>query len=156
MTKLMIGRARWLLVRILVGVSLAYGVTFFVLWTQLEKRFVFFPSTELLYTPSDVGLQYEDVRIQTSDGLSLHAWFIPGDPEIAPKATWVWFHGNGGNNGYRVDELALAHHRTGANLFIFDYRGYGESEGSPTEKGTYLDSQAVRDYLESRPDVDED
>ena len=152
----MIGCARWLLVRVLVGVSLAYGVTFFVFWSQLEKRFVFFPSSELLYTPGDVGLVYEDVRIQTSDGLSIHGWFIPGDPAITLNATWVWFHGNGGNNGYRIDELSLAHHRTGANLFIFDYRGYGESEGTASEKGTYLDSRAVMDYLESRSDVDED
>ena len=62
----MIGRARWLLVRILVGVSIAYGAAFIVLWFQLEKRFVFFPSTELLYTPNDAGLQYEDVRFQAA------------------------------------------------------------------------------------------
>ena len=157
LTKLMIGRARWLLVRVLVGISLAYGVTLFVFWSQLEKRFVFFPSTELLYTPSNAGLEYEDVRIQTSDGLTLHGWFIAGDPNIVPdkasNTTWLWFHGNGGNNGYRIDELALAHHRTGANLFIFDYRGYGESEGSPSEQGTYLDSRAVIEYLSARDDV---
>lgn len=156
LTKLMTWRARWLLVRLLVGVSLAYGVTFFVLWSQLEKRFVFFPSTELLYTPNNAGLEYEDVRIQTSDGLTLHGWFIPGDPEVVPNTTWLWFHGNGGNNGYRVDELASAHHLTGANLFIFDYRGYGESEGRPSEQGTYLDSRAVITYLSGRDDVAQD
>ena len=155
-TKLMIGRDCWLLVRVLVGVSLAYGVSFFVLWSQLEKRFVFFPSTELLYTPNNAGLEYEDVRIQTSDGLTLHGWFIPGDPEMVPNNTWLWFHGNGGNNGYRIGELALAHHLTGANLFIFDYRGYGESEGSPPEQGTYLDSRAVIEYLPGRDDVAQD
>ena len=152
----MIGRVWWLVVGMLVGVSLAYGVTFIVLWSQLEKRFVFFPASELLFTPSNVGLYYEDVRLRTSDGFTLHAWFIPGDLTMAPKATWVWFHGNGGNNGYRIDELALAHHRTNANLFIFDYRGYGESDGSPSEKGTYLDSRAAMDYLLSRSDVDQD
>lgn len=154
-TNLMNGRVRWLLVRILVGVSIAYGVAFIVLWTQLEKRFVFFPSSEVLYTPSNAGLQYEDVRIQTSDGLSLQGWFIPGDPAIFNNNTWVWFHGNGGNIGHRIDELALAHHRIGANLLIFDYRGYGESEGTASEQGTYLDSRAVIEYLVSRFDVDE-
>ena len=159
-TKLMIGRVRWLLVRILIGVSAAYGVAFIVLWSQLEKRFVFFHSVEMLYTPTNAGLQYDDVRIQTADGLSLQGWFIPGDPSISNSTnstneTWVWFHGNGGNIGYRVDELALAHHRTAANLFIFDYRGYGDSEGTPTEEGTYLDSRAVIEYLVARSDVDE-
>jgi fermentation-respiration switch protein FrsA (DUF1100 family) len=135
-------------------------VIFIVLWTQLEKRFVFFPVAELLYTPNDVNLQYEDVRIQTSDSLELQGWFVPGEPEAASgpdsNVTWLWFHGNGGNIGHRIGELALAHHRTGANIFIFDYRGYGESEGTASEQGTYLDSSAVIEYLASRPDVDSD
>ena len=54
----MIGRVWWLVVGMLVGVSLAYGVTFILLWSQLEKRFVFFPASELLFTPSNVGLYY--------------------------------------------------------------------------------------------------
>ena len=150
----MMGRVRWILGRLAVGVSLAYGVTSIVLWTQLEKRFVFFPVAELLYTPNDVNLEYEDVRIQTSDGLVLQGWFISGKVETGSNVTWLWFHGNGGNIGHRIGELALAHHRTEANIFIFDYRGYGESEGAPSEKGTYLDSRAVMEYLSSRPDVD--
>ncbi|PKB71431.1 MAG: hypothetical protein BZY87_06000 [SAR202 cluster bacterium Io17-Chloro-G6] len=133
---------------------MAYGVTFLVLWSQLEKRFVFFPVAELLYTPSDAGLEYEDVRFHTSDGMTLQGWFIPGDPERGSDLTWLWFHGNGGNLGHRVDELAQAHHRTGDNIFIFDYRGYGRSEGKPSEKGTYLDSRAAVEYLLSRPDAD--
>ena len=150
----MMGCVRWILGRLAVGASLAYGATFIVLWTQLEKRFVFFPVAELLYTPNDVNLEYEDVRVQTSDGLALQSWFIPGKSETASNVTWLWFHGNGGNIGHRIGELALAHHRTGANIFVFDYRGYGESEGAPSEKGTYLDSRAVMEYLSSRSDVD--
>ncbi|HIN34147.1 MAG TPA: alpha/beta hydrolase [Dehalococcoidia bacterium] len=150
----MMGRVRWILGRLAVGASLAYGVISIVLWTQLEKRFVFFPVAELLYTPNDVNLEYEDVRIQTSDGLALQGWFISGKAETGPNVTWLWFHGNGGNIGHRIGELALAHHRTEANIFIFDYRGYGESEGAPSEKGTYLDSRAVMEYLSSRSDVD--
>jgi len=150
----MMGRVRWILGRLAVGASLAHGVISIVLWTQLEKRFVFFPVAELLYTPNDVNLEYEDVRIQTSDGLALQGWFISGKAETGPNVTWLWFHGNGGNIGHRIGELALAHHRTEANIFIFDYRGYGESEGAPSEKGTYLDSRAVMEYLSSRSDVD--
>ena len=156
MAKLMIRRVRPVLIRVFIGASLAYGVTFIVLWSQLEKRFVFFPTAELLYTPNDVGLEYEDILIQTADGLSLQGWFVPGKPDSPSNVTWLLFHGNGGNIGHRIGELALAHHRTGANIFIFDYRGYGESEGSPSEKGTYLDSRAVIEYLASRPDVDRD
>ena len=149
-----IGRARRVLIAVAVGAALAYGVTFVVLWSQLEKRFVFFPVAEVLYTPADAGLNYEDIRFQTSDGLDLQGWFIPGDPGSGSNLTWVWFHGNGGNIGHRIDELALAHQRTGADIFIFDYRGYGQSEGEPSEKGTYLDSRAAVEYLLVRPDVD--
>jgi hypothetical protein len=92
--------------------------------------------------------------------LELQGWFVPGEPETASgpdsNVTWLWFHGNGGNIGHRIGELALAHHRTGANIFIFDYRGYGESGGTASEQGTYLDSRAVIEYLASRPDVDPD
>ncbi|MDA1129566.1 MAG: alpha/beta hydrolase [Chloroflexi bacterium] len=152
MAQVLFRRARVVLIGTVIGASLAYGVTFLVFWSQLEKRFVFFPVAELLYTPSDVGLEYEDVRFQTADGLTLQGWFIPGEPES--ELTWLLFHGNGGNLGHRVDELSQAHHRTGDNIFIFDYRGYGESEGKPSEQGTYLDSRAAVQYLSSRPDVD--
>ena len=153
----MISRVRTVLISLVIGASLAYRVTFLVLWSQLEKRFVFFPMAELLYTPSDASLEYEEVRFLTSDGLALQGWFIPGDPaagspEDRPGLTWLWFHGNGGNIGHRVDEMAQAHRRTGDNIFIFDYRGYGESEGKPSEKGTYLDSRPPWNLL-SRPDV---
>ena len=144
------------MVSVVLGVALAYGVTFLVLWSQLEKRFVFFPVAEMLYTPNDAGLEYEDVRFQTSDGLTLQGWFIPARANAGSSVTWLWFHGNGGNIGHRIDELALAHRRTGANIFIFDYRGYGQSEGSPSERGVYLDSRAALGYLAARPDVDRD
>lgn len=154
MTRPSAKRIRNILISILAGVSLAYGVTLLVLWTQLEKRFVFFPEPEVLYTPGDVGLEYEDVRFPASVGLTLNGWFIPGNSGTPAGVTWLWFHGNGGNIGHRVGEILLTHHRTGANIFIFDYRGYGNSEGKPSEKGTYLDSRAAVAYLKSRPDVD--
>ncbi len=133
MAQVTIRRIRAVLIGVVIGASLAYGVTFLVLWSQLEKRFVFFPVAELLYTPNDASLEYQDVSFQTSDGLALQGWFIPGDPAGGSGLTWLWFHGNGGNIGHRIDELALAHQRTGDNIFIFDYRGYGESEGKPSE-----------------------
>ena len=149
-------RIRKILISLALGAALAYGVTFLVLWAQLEKRFVFFPRSEIEFTPAETGLEYEDVFFATQDGLTLHGWFVPGagDQETAPGQTWVWFHGNGGNIGHRVEELALLSERLQVNLFIFDYRGYGRSQGSPSEKGTYLDARAALQYLVERPDVD--
>ena len=118
------------------------------LWSQLERIFVFFPTAEVRYTPGDAGLAYEEVFFPTSDGHSLHGWYIPGESDT----TLLWFHGNGGNIGHRVDELALVHARLGANVFIFDYRGYGNSEGSPSEQGIYRDARAALAYLKTRPE----
>ena len=120
------------------------------LWSQLERFFVFFPTAEVRYTPEDVGLDYEDVFFATSDGVRLHGWYVPG----GSGTTLLWFHGNGGNIGHRVDELALVQARLGANVFIFDYRGYGNSEGSPSERGIYRDARAALAYLQTRPELD--
>ena len=118
------------------------------LWSQLERFFVFFPTAEVRYTPEDVGLAYEEVFFPTPDGHRLHGWYIPGDSDT----TLLWFHGNGGNIGHRVEELALVHARLGTNVFIFDYRGYGNSEGSPSERRIYRDAQAALEYLQTRPE----
>ena len=118
------------------------------LWTQLERFFVFFPTAEVRYTPDDVGLAYEEAYFPTSDGHRLHGWYVPGESDT----TLLWFHGNGGNIGHRVEELALIHARLGTNVFIFDYRGYGNSEGSPSERGIYRDARAALAYLQTRPE----
>ena len=134
------------------GFILGLGVLFVVLWAQLEKRYIFFPTSEIENTPDQAGLVYEDVYFATEDGLELNGWFIPGDEDV----TWLWLHGNGGNIGHRVEELAMINRRLKVNQLIFDYRGYGKSTGKPTEQGTYLDSRAALAYLGSRSDVEPD
>ena len=118
----------------------------------LDRYFVYFPEREIFLTPGSVGLVYEDVFISASDGVKLHGWFIPGKSDF----TLLWFHGNAGNISNRVDNIALLHERLGVNIFIIDYRGYGRSEGSPSEQGIYLDAEAAIEYLRSRDDVKDD
>lgn len=120
-----------------------------MLWAQVEKRFVFFPTSQIVETPGQMGLAYEEVSFITEDRRRLQGWFVPG----TNQTTWLWFHGNGGNISHRVEELALMHHRLGVNLLIFDYRGYGNSEGRPTERGTYRDARAALGFLQGRSDV---
>ena len=119
------------------------------MWNRFEKRFIFFPSSQIVETPGQADLAYEEVSFITEDSFRLHGWFVPG----TTRATWLWFHGNGGNISHHVEELALVHHRLGVNLFILDYRGYGNSEGTPTERGIYRDARAALGYLQGRPDV---
>ena len=135
------------------GLALGLVLTVAFLWSQLERRYIFFPTTEVQSTPADAGLADEDVYFDTAQGLKLHGWYIAGPAEVE-NSTWIWFHGNGGNIGHRVDELAMLRHRLGVNLFIFDYQGYGKSQGEPTEQGTYRDARAALEYVVNRPGID--
>ena len=118
----------------------------------IDRYFIFRPDEDLSADPGAMGLEFEDVRFTAADGVTLHGWFVPG----GNGATLVLLHGNAGNISGRLSRLAELHRRLGMNVLIFDYRGYGLSEGRPFEKGTYLDAEAALDYLGSRSDVDPD
>jgi len=117
----------------------------------MENRFIFFPSPTIEQTPARYRLQFEDVFFRTVDEVRLHGWFIP---HREARATLVWFHGNAGNVGHRVENIKLLHDRVRVNIFIFDYRGYGRSEGRASEQGTYRDGVAALEYVRRRPGVD--
>lgn len=93
--------------------------------------------------PSDVGLEFEEAFLDAEDGVRLHGWFVPAE---AARGVLLFFHGNAGNITHRLDSIALFH-RLGLSVFIVDYRGYGKSEGRPTEQGTYRDARAAWRYL---------
>jgi len=122
------------------------------MWNSLQRKMIFFPTSVLTYTPADLGLAYEDVSIQTSDGVTLHGWMVPYD---GSDVTLLFFHGNAGNIGDRVENVRLLH-EIGLQVFILDYRGYGLSEGSPSEQGLYKDAQAAYTHLLSRDDVNKE
>jgi fermentation-respiration switch protein FrsA (DUF1100 family) len=116
----------------------------------IERSFIYFPERELLGDPAEHGLAFDDVTFTTDDGVGLHGWFVPGESDV----TWLWFHGNAGNISDRLENLRLLRDELGVAVFLFDYRGYGRSEGSPSEERTYRDAEAALAYLLSRPDVD--
>lgn len=110
---------------------------------SLEERFVYFPERELIATPADFGLDAREVWFFAPDGVRLHGWYLPGD-STAPLL--LFCHGNAGNISHRLENLVLLH-RLGLNVFIFDYRGYGRSEGTPGEEGTYNDGRGALAWL---------
>ena len=116
----------------------------------IDRYFIFHPDRALSGDPSEVGLAFEDVRFTAADGVVLHGWFVPG----GDSGTLMLLHGNAGNISGRLRRLVDLQTRLDMNVFIFDYRGYGLSEGRPSEKGTYLDAEAALDYLGTRGDVD--
>lgn len=130
----------------LVAVALAFNCR----TGMIERHFIYFPERDLVGRPAEVGLEYEEAHFIASDGVRLHGWFIPGERDV----TWLWFHGNAGNISHRIDNLRLLQDALQVNVLLFDYRGYGQSEGSPSEEGTYRDADAALDYLLARPDVE--
>jgi len=117
---------------------------------RFEHSQVYHPTRDAEYTPDDVGRPAEDVWLKTSDGLRLHAWFFAAD-QSSPRAKFVMLfcHGNGGNLTSRPGYYR-AILETGVNLLTFDYRGYGRSDGEPSEAGTYTDAEAAYQWLRTR------
>jgi hypothetical protein len=108
-----------------------------------EKGIVFFPDPYLIGTPADYNLQYEEVWFTAADGVKLHGWWVPkaGAPVL------VWFHGNAGNISHRLDNIKLLHGLAGVQIFIFDYREYGRSQGRISREGTFKDAAAAYRYV---------
>jgi fermentation-respiration switch protein FrsA (DUF1100 family) len=101
------------------------------------------PSRELATTPRAIGLAYEDVWLRTEDGVQLHGWHVPA---AQARGTLLFFHGNAGNISHRLDSIRIFHD-LGLSVLIFDYRGYGQSEGRPSEIGTQRDAIAAWRFL---------
>lgn len=129
-------------ISLLVALAMGY-LALLVLLFAVQGRLLYFPSRVITATPADAGLPYEEVRLRARDGVQLQAWFVPA---AADRGTILFFHGNAGNLSHRLISLQLFH-QLGWNTLILSYRGYGRSEGHPSEKGTYLDAQAAWQYL---------
>lgn len=108
-----------------------------------QSNMIFFPWNELEETPEDWGLSYQDVTLQTTDNIQLHGWYIPHE---SSDQVLLFFHGNAGNISHRRNSIEIFH-RLGLNVFIIDYRGYGKSDGKPSEQGLYQDATAAWSYL---------
>ena len=115
----------------------------FIFIRQIEKKVVFFPMREIETTPAAYGMAYEEVFFKSTDGCKLHGWFLPVE-----GAAWtiLFCHGNAGNISHRLEKISIFRD-LGLQVFLFDYRGYGRSAGSPDEKGVYRDAEAAFDYL---------
>src|SRR5699024_233996 len=127
----------------ILGLLLAGYLLVLLLMYLFQSQIIYHPTKGLWTDPSAAGLSYENVSFETEDSLQLHGWFVPSD---GASATVLYCHGNAGNISGRLETIGLLH-SFGLNVFIFDYRGYGRSEGSPSEKGTYRDAATAWNYL---------
>ena len=111
-----------------------------------EQRILFQPSRLLRAEPSDFGLPAEELWVTTRDGVVLHGWWINSSSE----AVVVWYHGNAGNIADRLDNARWFVDTLDVGIVLVDYRGYGQSDGTPSEAGVYLDGLAIYDEVRQR------
>ena len=117
----------------------------------MEQHFIYFPDREIVVTPERFGLDFEDLEIISEDGVRLHGWYVPGRQQ---QPVVLFFHGNAGNISHRIENIAYLN-RLGLGVLIFDYRGYGKSDGRADEEGLDRDARAARAWLTQRGIPDE-
>jgi len=125
-------------------------VAVYVMLRWFEHRQIYFPTREFVADAGELGRPFEDVQFKAADGVELHGWFFPAATNSSRHHLVVLIcHGNGGNISHRLDLCQLLLDR-GVSVFMFDYRGYGRSKGTPGEEGTYLDAQAAHAWLHDK------
>jgi fermentation-respiration switch protein FrsA (DUF1100 family) len=117
----------------------------FLLLKYYEHIKIYRPKRELIAFPSDYNIEFEDISFPSRDQVLLNGWFVKGDSSTVV----LFFHGNFGNISSEMDIIKELH-LLGYNIFIFDYRGYGKSNGISSERGLYRDALGAYDYLKSR------
>jgi uncharacterized protein len=123
-----------------------------LLWT-FQRRLLYLPGPGTVPPAATVLPGAEEVTFPTPDGLRLGGWFLPAHP-VGPAGPAVLVcNGNGGDRSLRAS-LAVALHRLGLSVLLFDYRGYGGNPGHPSEAGLAADARGALDYLVGRPEVD--
>jgi fermentation-respiration switch protein FrsA (DUF1100 family) len=136
---------------ILITVVLAVGLALALLWLG-QRRLIYLPFGNVPPATS-LGLpRAEELSFTTDDDVTLHGWFVPADSAPA-RFTVIMFNGNAGHRGMRAP-LAATLARHGVATLLFDYRGYGDNAGRPSENGLTRDARAARAYLMTRGDVD--
>jgi len=145
-------------------ICLLFGAVFLLWYEQgcllyipnvQAKRQLMYNSPAILRSPSNFKLMFEDIYITTKDSVAVHAWLVKAkNYQHAP--TWIYFHGNAANIGYRLPNVAEFVNQLGINVLMLEYRGFGNSEGAPSERGLMLDGEAALEYIRSRRDIDQE
>jgi fermentation-respiration switch protein FrsA (DUF1100 family) len=129
-----------------VGTLAVAGGIFLALLSPLAERVIFQPSPGVDLQPAQLGLAAESIFLEADDGVRIHAFFVPGAAARVSQRAMLFLHGNAGNASHRLpNAAALAN--LGADVLLLDYRGYGLSDGRPSEVGVYADARAGLSHL---------
>lgn len=119
---------------------------------SLEDMLLFHPAKHPTGNWKPRGFNYEDVWITSKDGTKIHGWYCPAKQ---PRATVLYAHGNAGHLAHRAERIKRLVDEYELTVLIFDYRGYGRSEGVPTVEGAIQDGKAARTYLAKKEGIKE-
>ncbi len=134
------------------GIAILILLTFGLGLFLFQGRMVYHPGRRVYQDPSAAGLAFDEVTLYTDDGVQLQAWWVPCE---GAEYTVLFCHGNAGTLAGRVP-TAKIWHDLGCNILLFDYRGYGNSTGKPTEQGTYRDAMAAWRFLTDKKQISPD
>ena len=137
-----------LILRLLIYIVIGYVVVVGLL-ALFQNSMIFIPSSTMIDSPDRLGVEWSDHYIDTGDGEHIHGWMLHNRNA---KHTVVFSHGNAGNISGRIDVAKMIFDR-GASVFLYDYRGYGKSDGSPSEKKLMNDAVRVVEYLENEQGI---
>nr|WP_321513315.1 alpha/beta hydrolase [uncultured Pseudodesulfovibrio sp.] len=132
----------WTALKILAFLGLCYAAVIVRMYFSQQKM-LYYPKKEMTASPGDIGLTHTDIWITNRLGTRIHGWWLPHG---APRFTLLFSHGNGGNISHRLDSLRIFHD-LGLNVLVYDYSGYGKSQGVPGEAATQADARAAWDWL---------
>ena len=116
------------------------------------ESLLFYPESQLAGDPGRLGLSYRELSIDTTDGLALHGWFLPAEPDRDTGCSILFLHGNAGNVSTHLPIVAWLP-AAGYGVLIFDYRGYGRSQGTPSLSGLQRDFDAALGALLSKGEI---
>ncbi|CAG7837095.1 unnamed protein product [Allacma fusca] len=136
-----------------VGFIAIMSLTYHLCDTLLYQPEIPVESRLFIPSPASYGLPFESLEIHTQDRVKLHAYLLK-QQNSRNGATLIYFHGNAGNIGHRLDNSKGLFTKLTCNILLLEYRGYGHSEGYPSEEGFYLDAQAAYDFVYNREDLD--
>jgi len=129
------------------AVLVAFGGLVLALLSPIAERVIFQPTPGVDLEPADLGIDAESLFLETEDGVRIHAYYVPGAPRPGERRALLFLHGNAGNASHRLPNADLLA-RLGTDVLLIDYRGYGLSEGRPSEAGVYADARAGLAHLE--------
>ncbi|HEX2896984.1 MAG TPA: alpha/beta hydrolase [candidate division Zixibacteria bacterium] len=135
-------RMLWVLI---LAVVIFYSIVCVYIYISQDKM-IYYPTDDVALTPEQVNLEYEEIFVKAGQLDSVCAWFFPKDINYLTNKVILFADGNAGNMSYRLESIIFMN-KLGANVLMFDYRGYWKSSGKPSETATYEDARACYDWL---------